>query len=71
MNKLIIENRTNRSMLDILPYIEEVVRGGYISNDNTQYCYASTWPDGIAIVSGKNDKSDRLVIYYDEKLVRK
>lgn len=70
MNKLIIENRTDMSMQEAMIYAKHVVSDGYISNDNTQYCYATTWPNGIVVASHKNDKSDRLVIYRDERLIK-
>ena len=60
--KLIIENRTDMSMFDILPYVANIILEGRISNDGTQYCYATTFKDGILVWSGKNKKSDRLVI---------
>lgn len=65
-SRLIIENRTNLSMLDIMHHVIAVLRMGRISNDEKQYCYVSTFADGIVIASDLNDKSDRLVVYQQE-----
>ena len=61
MNKLIIENRTEKSMIEIHPYINSVIRAGRLSNNKKQYCYATTFKE-IVICSYLNKKSDRLVI---------
>ena len=62
MEKLIIENRTNRPMFEVLIYIRAVVLDGRISNDDTQYCYHTEFKNGISVSSWKNRNSDRLVV---------
>ena len=65
MEKLIIENRTKFTWLELMPYINAVLEQGKISNDNTQYCYLTKFKnkEDISISSDKNKKSDRLVIW--------
>ena len=70
MDKLIIDNRTNRTLLDLWPYLRCVLEEGRVSNDGKQYTYATTWPAGIVIYSDLNAKSDRLTIIYDESVKR-
>lgn len=33
--------------------LEEVIRQGKISNDNTQYCYVTTWTTGHIVYADK------------------
>ena len=65
MNKLIIDNRTSLSLADIMPYVLKVLEMGYVSNDNTQYCYHTVWGSGISISAIRNDKSDRFVVFME------
>ncbi len=62
MDKLIIKNRTEMSMVSIMKYVYDVVKGGKISNYGKQYCYLTAFPDEIYVSSDKNKKSDRLII---------
>jgi len=63
MEKLIIENRTEKPMEQVLPYVETVVHAGKISgNMNEQYCYHTTFDSGISVSAYRNKKSDRLVV---------
>jgi len=62
MEKLIIDNRTDKPMIEVLPYVIHVIGQGRISNNNKQYCYGTTFKDGIAVWSDLNKKSDRLII---------
>jgi len=63
MEKLIIENRTDKPMAQVIPYIETVVTMGKISgNMNEQYCYHTAFDNGIAVSAYRNKKSDRLVV---------
>ena len=65
MEKLIIENRTTESMIDVLDAIKYVIAQGRISNNGKQYCYASSFKISgdkeIVIFSDLNKKSDRLI----------
>jgi hypothetical protein len=67
MEKLIIENRTNIPIKDLLGHIKAVIDMGRISNDNKQYCYMVSFdtPERIAISSDLNKNSDRLIIWKD------
>ena len=62
MGKLIIDNRTNIKMEDILPYIKAVLAKGRISNNGKQYCYGISFNNGVNIYSDLNKKSDRLIV---------
>lgn len=65
MNKLIINNRTDLPMIDVLPYITAVVRQGRISNDGKQLCYATTFrteAGTIVVFSNLRAKSDSLTV---------
>jgi hypothetical protein len=48
MNKLIIDNRTDMSMLEALKYVTRSVkkRGLCVSRDVYQYCFIIKWDDG-------------------------
>lgn len=66
-NKLIIQNDTNLSDLQALPYVIGVVGGGRISNDNKQYCYGTRFKNGIMVYTDLNKKSDRFVIRKEQE----
>lgn len=61
--RLIIENRTELSMLDALLYVKKVVEQGRISNDGMQYCYLTSFANGICVASDLNKGSDRLIVF--------
>jgi hypothetical protein len=65
MEKLIIENRTNLKMIEVMYYIEEVIKQGRISENHKgkQYCYC-TWfeKSDIVVYAQMNRKSDKLII---------
>ena len=65
MNKLIIDNRTELSDINVVTLVGKVINQGRISNDNKQYCYGT----GVTIEDKEymiwtylNKKSDRFVI---------
>ena len=65
LNKLIIDNRTELTDLDVITLVGKVIKQGRISNDGKQYCYGT----GITIEDKEymiwtdlNKKSDRFVI---------
>lgn len=65
-SKLILENRTDLPMVDFLRLAQEVVSMGRISNHGKQYCGVTSFAiDGqeYHIVSGLNEKSDKLTFY--------
>lgn len=65
MDKLIIENHTQRPMCEVLLYAIAVISHRRVSNGGTQYCYATRFPCRILIESDLNHKSDRLIIMED------
>jgi len=67
--KLIIDNRTNITILKAIEYCKAVIKQGKISETKRgkQYCFATSFgDDGIVVVATKNKKSDRLIIIEDE-----
>lgn len=64
--RIIVENRTELPMNEVLSYVKKVIRQGRISKNNTQYCYVTTWRDGIIVYTDKNKKSDRFVVERDK-----
>jgi len=67
--KLIIENRTNLPMKEVLSYVKTVVEQDKISETSKgkQYCFVTCFPDGITIYADKNKKSDRLIVIKELK----
>jgi len=69
MEKLIIENRTDIPIKDLLGHIKAVMNMGRISETSKgkQYCFMTTFstPERIAISSDLNKNSDRLIIWKD------
>ena len=62
MDKIIIENQTDKPMIDILGYVAGVISQGRISNGGKQYCYATRFKENIIVWTDLNKKSDRFVI---------
>ena len=51
--------------------VRRVIKGGRVSNQGTQYCYATrfitTHPDPIWVHTHKNDRSERFVVQREPK----
>ena len=65
-SKLIVENRTDLPMVDVLRLAQEVVNMGRISNYGRQYCYLTSFSIGdeeYHIASDLNKQSDKLICY--------
>mgnify|MGYP006428919481 CR=1 FL=1 len=71
MNKLIIDNRTDLTDAECLPYVERVINRGRISNNNKQYCYATSFEKDketiLIVITDLNSKSDRFTITEQKK----
>ena len=65
MDKIIIENRTDKHMNEVLGYVAAVIQGGRISNDGKQYCYATRFKENIMVYTDLNKKSDRFIIWQE------
>jgi hypothetical protein len=66
LSKLIIENRTNIAMEDVLALARNIVAMGRISNMGRQYCFLASYTiegEEYHLVSDINKKSDRLIFY--------
>jgi len=68
MEKLIIENRTELLMADVIYLVARVISGGKISKTSKgkQYCFCTTFSNGIVIYADKNKLSDKLIISEDK-----
>jgi len=65
MAKIIIDNRSDLLIEECLDLIKTVVGYGRISNNNTQYCYATTFKirgEHYAVTTDLNKESDRFVV---------
>ena len=67
--KLIIENKTELPMKEVLSYVKTVIEQGKISETakGKQYCFVTCFPDGITIYADKNKKSDRLIVIKEKR----
>ena len=67
--KLIIENRTELSMKEVLGYVRVVVEQGKISKTfkGKQHCFVTCFPNGITVYAEKNKKSDRLIVIKEKE----
>lgn len=66
MAKMIIDNRSSSRDVDALKCVIDVINGGRISNNKTQYCYGSTFPNyGVVVYSRINKNSDSFVVTND------
>jgi len=67
MGKLIVENQSKKiSDSEALLYVQKVIKMGRISNNDKQYCYATSFGQNgeeIMVVTDLNKKSDRFIIY--------
>jgi len=62
VSRLIVDCRANITMAEALEYAAVVVGKGRISNEGKQYCYVSSFKDGIVAHASVNKTSDRIVI---------
>lgn len=67
MPKLIIDNRTNLPATTVLDRVSQVVAQGRISDNGKHYCYATTWPDDVAVYAKRNLASDTFVVVQKAK----
>lgn len=67
MSKLIIKNETTfLSDLEALTYVTEVVEGGRVSEYNTQYCFVTSWSNGVVVISQQTKTgTDTFLVQYD------
>ena len=62
MNKVIIENRSERPLEVAVMHVLAVIQQGKISNEGKNYCYATRFPDGIIVWANNNIKSYRFIV---------
>jgi len=69
MNKLIIDNQTELSDLEVLFYIGQVIEKGLISETSRgkQYCFVTSFVNGVTVGCFKNKKSSRFVVYTETR----
>lgn len=63
MGKIIIHNHSGLPDYEAIRYVSVVMKAGRISNNNTQYCYHTTFKDGTEVSCDLNDKSDRFTVF--------
>lgn len=66
MDKIIVKNQTELSIIDVLELVKNVIKMGRVSNNDKQYCYLSVYEiDNIEyhIVTDLRQKSDVFTIY--------
>ena len=57
MSKIIITIDDSKiSDEDGIKYISEVIKGGLVSNENTQYCYVTTFISGVRVYAEKTKR---------------
>jgi hypothetical protein len=70
-DKIIIDNRTDYDMTEVLSCVSSIVSQGRISGMSDDcYCYCTVWDKGdeeLVIFSSKNKKSDRFVVVTHKK----
>lgn len=65
MAKIIIDNKTELPLVTAIEMVIQVIKQGRISNNNTQYCYATTFEvvgENYAVTTGLNKGSDKFVV---------
>ena len=70
MQKIIIKNQSDLSLVDAMRLVENVIEKGRISNDGKQYCYLSVYEtEGkeYHITAGLNKGSDTFLVYKSKK----
>lgn len=75
MGKLIIENRSKTlTDQDACRLVMKVIEGGRVSNNNTQYCYLTSFNYGVTkekyLVSTKLNKNSDKFVVYDNKIIK-
>ena len=58
MGKLIIRNDSDKTDADALGYVQYVVSMGRVSDNGLDYCFATTFKDGMVVYTIRNKKSD-------------
>lgn len=56
--KINITIEDNVDIKTALLCVEHVISLGKISNNNTQYCYATTWTDGTYVLADKTKRGN-------------
>jgi hypothetical protein len=70
MQKIVIKNESDLSIIDAMRLVESVIKNGRISNDGKQYCYLSVFDcEGIEyhVTAGLNKLSDTFLVYKSKK----
>lgn len=67
-SRVIIENRTELPDHFAMRYAMTVMEQGRISGsgDRAQYCYHTSFENGVHVSAFKNKASDRLVVHYND-----
>lgn len=60
--KLIIDNRTGRTLSEIWAHLGTVLCQGKLSNEGRQHAYVTVFQDGLVVESVLNERSERLLV---------
>ena len=60
--KLIIDNKTDKTMAEIMGHVAKVLEMGRVSDDDG-YCYQTEFNDGVIVSARRNKASDTLVVW--------
>ena len=63
MGKIIIDNLSDLPDHEVIKYIVSVMKEGRISNNGKQYCYHSSFANGIQVFTTLNKQSDKFTVY--------
>lgn len=67
-DKLIIDNRTGKTLPEIWAHLGTVLCQGKLSNEGRQHAYATVFQDGLVVHSVLNEKSERLLVLEREPI---
>lgn len=66
MSKIIIHNRSSQPDIIAIEAVQCVISSGRVSNYGKQYCYYSTFYNGLGVASDLNKGSDRFTVIDDK-----
>lgn len=66
MGKVYIDIRDGIDHATAVDRVARVMSKGRISDNNTKYCYVTTWEDGILVYTRERRKSDCFVVLMDK-----
>ena len=66
-SKIIIRNYSDKSDVEALDLVKEVIKEGRVSNYGKSYCYVTAWTKlGVMVVANNNKQSDTFIVQNTE-----